>query len=307
MNPSKILITGATGFIGRRVLSFAKLQGHYVRLLARSKVADEETILCDLSKEDSIPPHALHGIDSVFHLAGLAHELRDDSSVEDIYRSVNVEATNRLGELAAQNGVASFVFVSSIKAGGSAIDDHCMTEVDQAEPDGIYGKTKREAELRLLEIGEQSGINVSIVRPTLVYGPTVKGNLRAMLALLEKGRFPPLPDVRNRRSMIHVDDLVQAIFLLHNNRQSIGQIFIAADGMAYSSREIYKQLCYSLGKSPASWAVPKFVFDLLGMINSGMKQKFDKLFCDAYYSSEKLRAIGFRPKQTLSQINENLF
>ena len=106
-----------------------------------------------------------------------------------------------------------------------------MTEEDQGEPEGIYGKTKREAELILLEIGRQSGMQVSIVRPSLVYGQGVKGNLRLMLSWIEKGWFPPLPEVNNRRSMIHVDDLVRALLLVAGDDRANGEIYIATDGV----------------------------------------------------------------------------
>ena len=300
------LVTGGTGFIGQRLLSFFNKNSFSFRVLSRNPLSDNETILCDFSK-DVIPARAFDGIDTVFHLAGIAHNLGDDAGMEGLYRSVNVDATVRLAELAVQNGVQRFVFVSSVKAGGSSIDRHCKTEDDQGEPDGIYGKTKREAELRLLEISEKSDLKVSIIRPTLVYGPKVKGNLRSMLSLLEKGRFPPLPEVGNRRSMIHVDDLVRAILFLGNDYENNGEIYIASDGMAYSSREIYKQLCHSLGRPVASWAVPKFLFDLVGLLNSRMKRKFNKLFGDAYSSSEKLQSTGFKPQRSLRDMNATAF
>ena len=105
-----------------------------------------------------------------------------------------------------------------------------MTEEDQGEPEGIYGKTKREAELKLLEIGRQSDMQVMIVRPSLVSGPGVKGNLALMQRGIEQGWFPPLPETGNRRSMIHVVDLVEALLLVAKDRRANGGIFTATDG-----------------------------------------------------------------------------
>ena len=127
-----------------------------------------------------IPRASIDGVDTIFHLAGVAHDQRDASKIESHYRAGNVEATVRLAELAVASGVKRFIFVSSVKAGGPAVVGHCMTEVDQREPEDIYGKTKREAEIKLLEIGRHSDMHVSIMRPSLVYGPGVKGNLRLM-------------------------------------------------------------------------------------------------------------------------------
>ena len=135
-----------------------------------------------------------------------------------------------------------------MKAGGKAVSGQCINESDQDEPEGIYGKSKREAEIKLLKIGKESGMHVSIIRPSLVYGPNVKGNLQLMLSGIKKGWFPPLPEIGNKRSMIHVDDLVRAILLVATDERANGEIFIATDSMPYSSREIYNTMCDVLEK-----------------------------------------------------------
>ena len=135
-----------------------------------------------------------------------------------------------------------------MKAGGKAVSGQCINESDQNEPEGIYGKSKREAEIKLLKIGKEYGMHVSIIRPSLVYGPNVKGNLQLMLSGIKKGWFPPLPEIGNKRSMIHVDDLVRAILLVATDERANGEIFIATDSMPYSSREIYNTMCDVLEK-----------------------------------------------------------
>ena len=294
----KILITGATGFVGRRLISFLESFEYEICVLLRQIHPDYETVVCDL-QSDVIPEDALNGVDKVFHLAGLAHDLGDASKVEKLYRAVNVEATAQLAKLSVQQGVQHFVFVSSVKAGGSAITGRCMTEEDQGEPEGIYGKTKREAELILLEIGRQSGMQVSIIRPTLVYGPGVKGNLGQMLSGIEKGWFPPLPEVNNRRSMIHVDDLVRVIVMVACEVRANGEIYIATDAETYSSRDIYKAMCDLLGKTVPRWRVPKFLFNFLKLISPRKRYQIEKLFRDEYYSSRKLESLGFCAKYSL--------
>ncbi|MFC1602621.1 NAD-dependent epimerase/dehydratase family protein [Pseudomonadota bacterium] len=301
-----VLLTGATGFVGRQLLRGLAASGCEIHLLSRNPVENYTTIQCNFV-QDPIPPCAFDSVDTVFHLAGYAHDLRDATMVEQLYRAVNVEATIRLAELAVQKGVKRFIFVSSVKAGGSAVDGLCMTEKDQGDPEGIYGKTKREAEIKLLEISKQSGMHVSIVRPSLVYGPGVKGNLRMMLSGIEKGWFPPLPEVRNRRSMIHVDDLVQALLLVANDDRANGEIFIATDGHPYSSREIYETMCYMLGKSVPKWSVPKFIINLAAVMNTRVRYKVNKLMGDECYSSEKLQAIGFKARRLLRDMNETVF
>ena len=297
------LITGATGFIGRRLIS--AVDGE-IRVLSRAAHSDLETVICDL-QSSVISDNTLDSIDTVFHLAGFAHDMRDPSKIVDLYYKINVSATVQLAELAVKSGVKRFVFVSSIKAGGISTPKKCINENDQIDPEGIYGKTKREAELRLLKIGKESGMHISIIRPSLVYGPDVKGNLKSMLLGVEKGWFPPLPETGNKRSMIHVDDLVRAILLVADDDRANGEIFIATDGTPHSSREIYNAMCGVLDKSIPKWSVPKTLFDIASLVSSQIKYKINKLLGDECYSSAKLEALGFKAKKSLKDMNETDF
>ena len=297
------LITGATGFIGRRLIS--AVDGE-IRVLSRVAHSDLETVICDL-QSSVISDNTLDNIDTVFHLAGFAHDMRDPSKIVDLYYKINVSATVQLAELAVKSGVKRFVFVSSIKAGGISTPKKCINENDQIDPEGIYGKTKREAELRLLKIGKESGMHISIIRPSLVYGPDVKGNLKSMLLGVEKGWFPPLPETGNKRSMIHVDDLVRAILLVAGDDRANGEIFIATDGAPHSSREIYNAMCTVLDKSIPKWSMPKTLFDIASLVSSQIKYKINKLLGDECYSSAKLEALGFKAKKSLKDMNETDF
>jgi nucleoside-diphosphate-sugar epimerase len=147
---TRYLVTGSTGFIGNRLLGLLKKIDCDVRLLARSKGNNYETVVCNLG-QDRIPKRTLESIDTVFHLAGFAHDMQDPSKVEDLYLAINVEATVELARLAVKNGVKRFIFISSVKAGGKAVSKKCINESDQSEPEGVYGKSKREAELKLLK------------------------------------------------------------------------------------------------------------------------------------------------------------
>jgi len=301
-------VTGATGFVGARLVSW--LTGvtgvEQVTVLSRVQHPVCKTVICDL-QSDSIPDNVLEGVDTVYHLAGYAHDLQDAESVSHLYQTVNVDATIRLATLAVSSGVQRFIFVSSVKAGGSAVAGQYATERDQADPEGIYGRTKREAELKVLEIGRKTGMHVSIVRPSLVYGPGVKGNLALMQSGVKKGWFPPLPEVGNCRSMIHVDDLVRALEFVANNKQANEQIYIASDGLQHSSREIYEAVCHSVGKAPRGWSVPKWVFDLVGVMSSKARFKLDKLLGDDYYSSSKLESLGFKAEKNLMDFAQSEF
>jgi UDP-glucose 4-epimerase len=299
-------VTGGSGFIGQKLTVVLKQLGGEIRVLSRGEQSDYDTIVCDLQSE-AIPDQAFNNVNTVFHLAGFAHDIRDASKISDLYYKVNVSATVQLANLAVKSGVKRFVFVSSVKAGGNPPIGTCANEKDQRNAEDVYGRTKREAELKLLEIGQVSGMHVSIIRPSLVYGPDVKGNLQLMLSGIEKGWFPPLPETGNRRSMIHVDDLVRAILLVAEDKRANGEIFIATDGTPYSSRYIYNAMCSVLDKSISKWSVPKILFDMASLVNPRIKYKLNKLLGDECYSSAKLEALGFKAKKTLKDMNETSF
>jgi len=303
---NRVLVTGGSGFIGNKLTKHLAEMKVLVRTLSRKNQSNYETVVCDL-QSDVIPDDTLDDVDTVFHLAGFAHDLRDANKIEHLYRRVNVDATVRLAKLAVKSNVKRFVFISSVKAGGSGISDKCMNESDQNDPEGVYGKTKREAELALLKIGKESGMHISIVRPSLVYGPNAKGNLQLMLSGIEKGWFPPLPEVGNQRSMIHVDDLVRAILLVAEDDRANGEIFIATDSKPHSSREIYNAMCSATEKSIPKWSVPKILFDIASLASPHIKYKINKLLGDECYSSAKLEALGFKAKKSLKDMNETDF
>ena len=299
----KALVTGATGFIGLKLIKSLEDCGYSIRILSRNNNLDYDTAICDLQNE-KIPESALDSVDVIFHLAGHAHDLASDSIQEKIYYDVNLGGTVKLIKIAVQKKVRKFIYVSSVKAGGVPGFGVCSSENDQGEPEGIYGKTKREAELKLLKIGEESDIYLSIIRPSLVYGPNVKGNLQLMLSGIKKGWFLPLPETNNKISMIHVDDLVRAILLVADDNRANGEIFIATDGTPYSSREIYNFMCSALGKPNPKWSVPKSFFDMASLINPRIRYKLNKLLGDKCYSSAKLEALGFKAKKSLKDMNE---
>ena len=297
------LVTGATGFIGQRLTN--ALDGE-IRVLSREKKTKYDTVLCDF-ESDYIPENAFTNVTKVFHLAGFSHDLRDETKLKDLYYKINVNATLNLAKLAVKHKVKKFIFISSVKAGGTPKDGICATEKQQTKPKGAYGVTKLEAEVKLIEIGKKSSMDVLIIRPSLVYGPDVKGNLSMMLSGIKQGWFPPLPKNANKRSMIHVDDLVRAILFIDKNVFSNGEIFIATDSNSYSSNEIYNTLCQLSGKSIPKWTTPEFLFGIISLLSPNIRYKVKKLLGDECYSSSKLEELGFIAKKSLKDMNETDF
>lgn len=298
----RALVTGATGFIGEKLLGAIKDEVH---VLSKNKHKKYPTIICDLAR-DEVPIDSLRGIDVIFHLAGIAHDVDVDIDCE-LYQRINVDATVRLFKVAAQSSVKKFIYISSVKAGGRSNSGVFLDEYTQNSFDGVYGKTKREAELSLLDVAKTSNMHVSIVRPSLVYGPNPKGNLKSMLLGIKNGWFPPLPETGNCRSMIHVDDLVRAILLVAKDKRANREIYIATDGLPYSSRDIYNTMCNMVGRPIPKWSVPKILFDLASLMSSNIKYKINKLLGDECYSSNKLEALGFQATKSLKDMNETDF
>tara|TARA_B110000967_G_scaffold156231_1_gene161178 strand:+ start:2013 stop:2963 length:951 start_codon:yes stop_codon:yes gene_type:complete len=315
---SKVLITGGNGFIGSRLCSEISRSNRIIKKIVRKNKSNDSSVQfeCNLGF-DQVPADVFDDVDTVFHLAGVTHDVGTSSIEDSLYHDVNVIATEQLAKTAAKKGVKNFIYISSVKAGGSPTFGKCMTEEDQEEPEGIYGKTKREAEIRLIEIGNKSAINISIIRPSLVYGPSVKGNLRKMLLGIKKGWFPPLPEIGNRRSMIHVDDLVDILLLVETDKRSNGEIFIATDGNNYSSNQIYRAMSKSLDKSIKNWVVPNIFFISLAKIGNVVNKllpfpfdsySYQKLLGDECYSSKKIQTIlGFRASRSLFKNSLDLF
>ncbi|WP_295884172.1 NAD-dependent epimerase/dehydratase family protein, partial [uncultured Thiohalocapsa sp.] len=202
------LVTGAGGFVGTALCRRLRADGHRVRALLRQPADGpwDERLTCDLGT-DPLPVGLMDGIDGVFHLAGIAH-VQDVAGISDaVYKQVNVAGTAALLDAAVTAGVRGFVYFSSIKAAAEP-GERCVDETWDAWPADAYGRSKREAEALVLRAGREQGLHVCNLRPCLVYGPGVKGNLARLIEAVDRGRFPPLPELGNRRSMVGLDDLI---------------------------------------------------------------------------------------------------
>lgn len=320
-NPQKqrVLVTGATGFIGRRLIdALRQRSGVAIVVLTRdvARVAsswpDGSVVgrAGDLAEAESLS-NVCEGAEVVFHLAGYTHaNAVPPEEDERMHRRITVAGTEALLAAARRAGVKRFVFVSSVKAmgeGGANLVDESLVPA----PTTSYGRAKREAEDMVLAAGQRTGMHVAILRLPLVYGAGNKGNIPRMIAAIDRGRFPPLPEVGNKRSMVHSDDVVQALLLAADIPTANGQIYLVTDGNAYSSRGIYLAICRALGKAPLRWAVPAVVLraaayagDMFERI-SGCRLPFNsevlnKLLGSAWYSNAKIRReLGYAPHHTL--------
>ena len=302
-------MTGASGFVGRSLCSFLKARGCRVTAMLRRSAEGpwDETVLFDLSTQ-KLPVDALAGVDTVFHLAGKAHALSEIRQDEEEYFRINTEGTGALLEAARSAGVRRFVFISSVKAMGEGSDD-CKDESAPCHPETPYGKSKLAAERLVLEGGYVP--EPVVLRLSMVYGASRKGNLPRMIEAVAKGRFPPLPEFGNRRSMVHVEDVVQAALLAAEKPQAVGQTYIVTDGQDYSTRQLYEFICEALGKSVPAWTIPPWVLTVLAKVGDGIgrvrgrrfmfdSDALDKLAGSACYSSEKIeQELGFHARKNV--------
>lgn len=309
--PEVVLVTGAGGFIGGVLARRLHGSGVGVRALLREPVggAWDEAVACRLGAEP-VPEQALQGVDTVFHLAGVAHTWGRGREMAVLYRTVNVEGTRSLLRQAERAGVRGFVFFSSVKAMRDPGED-CVDESLADWPEDSYGRSKREAEEIVLEAGARSGMHVCTLRPALVYGPGVKGNLRRMMELIDRGWFPPPPAVDNRRSMVHVDDLVEAALLAGREAQANGRTYIVSDAEPVSTRQVYEWMCEVLGRPVPGWAVPVPLLRVAAAAGGAAgwitrrpmplnREVLGRLLGSACYRSDRIRReLGWRPARTL--------
>lgn len=312
-----MLVTGGTGFIGRGLVAALRERNARVRVLVRSSGTippdwdGVETISGDLADVDSLA-HACAGMSVAIHAAGFAHaDAADTPDFAARHWTINAEGTFRLLDAAATARVDRFAFLSSVKAAGEP-GPRCVDERWDAPPDTPYGQAKRAAEERVLEVGRESGMHSVNLRPALVYGPDMKGNLARFIETVRRGWMPPLPETGNRRSLVHVEDVVQAILLAAAHPAAAGQTYLVTDGRSYSGRELYAIVCRALGRSVPRWAVPASVLGSSARLMDGLlwlagcrDRKFQTalnklLGWNCYDSGRIVRELGYRPTRTLA-------
>lgn len=272
---SVIVITGASGFIGSALLRRLAQKGEFELCAAVRRLScDIPDGIRRLHVGDLLPDtqwrHALTAVNVVVHTAARVH-LMSDLAIDPMaeFRRVNVEGTLNLARQAAEVGVSRFVFVSSVKVNGEATPPGCPFHADDAPlPVDAYGVSKMEAEHGLRDIAAKTGMDVVIVRPPLVYGPGVKANFRAMMSWLRKGVPLPLGAIRNQRSLVALDNLVDLLVTCLDHPAAANETFLVSDGEDLSTSQLLRRLGKALGSPVRLIPVPspllKFGAGLVG-------------------------------------------
>ena len=274
----RILVTGATGFIGHLFTQRALEQGYRVRVVLRrpedarkfSWARDVEIIQIDDIGQVEDRPRVFDGVFGLVHLAGMAHvaEERDPLSARR-YFDTNTLGTVCLASGAARAGVTRFVFVSSIKVNGrSTPPGDAFSETDQVQPRGPYALSKWEGEQRLWRVAADTGLEAVVVRPPVVYGPGVKANLLALLRVVDKDLPLPLGSIHNRRSFIGVSNLADLLAACLGHPAAAGETFLAADGEDLSTPDLVRALAKSLDRPCRLLPFPPFLLKAASSVRS---------------------------------------
>lgn len=299
----RVLVTGAAGFVARRLTHLllemdvpvnAAVRG--VRPLPEGDggKAPDWISVGDIDGRTNWS-QALSGCDAVVHLAARAHKVRDKgAAAEEDYRRVNVDATLRLAEQAADAGVRRFVFISSIGVMGES-SRQPLTETDPIAPVSEYAKSKALAEQSLWRLTERMVMELVVLRPVLVYGPGNPGNLDRLLGLIGR-RFPlPLANVRNLRSLVSVDYLADAIRRSMTHPQAANQLFLVADGVDVSTPDIIRAMARGMQRSDPLLRCPPWALGLLARL-FGKGRELKKIAGTLQVDSTKLRdRLGMAP------------
>jgi nucleoside-diphosphate-sugar epimerase len=265
----RVAVSGANGFVGRALVSALARAGWevrpVVRILGGNDViagGDQRVAVGDIGFETDWSA-ALRCADTVIHLAARVHVMRDAAAAPlAAYRDVNTNGTLNLASQAAASGVKRFLYLSSIKVNGEATQpDMPFTGGEIPAPIDPYGISKREAEDGLRKIGEETGMEVVIIRPPLVYGPGVKANFRSMMQWLQRGVPLPLGAIHNRRSLVALDNLIDLIVTCIAHPSAANQIFLAGDGEDLSTTDLLRRLGVALNKPARLVPVPPWLLE----------------------------------------------
>lgn len=295
----KVLVTGATGFVGYALGGSLDDHGHQVIPAVRQKAGlDDEVVVGDIDGQTDWTA-ALTGCNGVVHLAARVHVM--DDTADDplaLYRATNTDATLNLARQAAQTGVKRFIFISTIKVNGEGRDTP-YRETDVPAPEDAYAISKWEAEQGLWQIAQETGLEVVILRPPLVYGPGAKANFQRLIYIVKRGWPLPLGAIRNRRSLLYLGNFVDAIRLCVEHPAAAGQTFLLDDGKPVSTPELIRAVARALERPKHLLAVPVWMLEAAGTL-LGKRAAVARLTGSLFVDGSAIRSrLGWTPPYSM--------
>jgi len=309
----KFLVTGSSGFIGSRLCSTMATKGFSIRAVKRN----EDSILPSCCKDFVLIGErassaewslALNGIDVIIHLAGRAHVMKEDheSPLEE-YRRINVEGTRKIVEAAANKSIKRIIYLSTIKVNGESTAGKPFDESDLPEPQDAYARSKFEAEECMKEISEMHGIEFVVLRSPLVYGPGVKGNLLKLMKYIKRGMPLPLGGLENKRSMISLDNLVDALILSGTRAECAGHTFLISDGNDLSTTQLVRTIATAMDRNIRLMPYPKALFSIASWLRPSFRSLSERLAGSLVVNSSKFRRmLQWTPPQTIADGVEDM-
>ncbi len=299
---SRVLVTGASGFVGGALVRRLTAGGHAVTGISRSSGQDSPPGLRCVQRYEDVAP-LMAGHTCLVHLAARVHVMNDAASDPlAAFRAANVTLAGNLARQAAAAGVRRFVFVSSIKVNGDAtLPGQPFTEEDVAAPRDAYGISKMEAEQGLRQIAAETGMELVIVRPPLVYGPGVRANFAALLRAVARGVPLPLACIDNRRSLVALDNLLDFIVTCIGHPAAAGQTFLVSDGEDLSTPELVRRMARAVGRPARLLPVPLWVLSA-GARVLGRQDRLQRLCGNLQLDISKARGLlGWQPPVTVDE------
>jgi nucleoside-diphosphate-sugar epimerase len=309
----RVLVTGASGFVGSELCATLAGLGLEVRAMVRRPVpapGARITVVTAALEDEAAIREAVDGVDAVVHLAGRVHVLRDTASDAAAYRRVNVEGTRLLAERAVNAGARTFVLASTVKVMGEGGPVR-YTEAMTPAPADPYAESKLQAEALVRQLAQQRGVHAPILRLPLVYGPRVKGNMLRLFTQVCRGRPLPLGAVRNQRSLLYLGNLCAAIPAVLEPSPSTDRVFFLSDGRDLSTPELIRLIGAALSKPTQLVPVPPTLFRLAGRLGDAIdrltpfpltSQAVDRLVGSLTVDSTAFtRATGYRPPYSVEE------
>jgi nucleoside-diphosphate-sugar epimerase len=302
-----VLVTGANGFIGRALCAELARQKYSVRGVVRD-LSCWDGGGCEIVKVTGINAatewaDAMKAVDTVIHLAARVHVMKD-TAVNPLaeFLRVNLYGTSNLAQQAARVGVKRLVYVSSVKVNGEQTPEtQSFAESDEPHPQDPYAISKWRAEQDLHRIAHETGLEIVIVRPPLVYGPAVKGNFIRLLAAIDRGIPLPLTGANNLRSLLYVGNLVDALIACATHPAAAGQTYLVSDGEDVSTAMLVEKIARALERKSRAFYFPPGLLRAVAAV-LGRAEQVDRLFGALRVSDEKIRSeLGWVPPYTLEQ------
>ena len=297
----RVLVSGASGFVGRALCMHLRAHGYgVVPTVRRASGIETELVIGEISNKTDWQA-AFAGCDAVVHLAARVHVMNDTAQDPlTLFRATNTEATLNFARQAAQAGLKRFVFISSIKVNGEGRDAP-YRETDAPAPEDDYAISKLEAEQGLHLIARETGLEVVILRPPLVYGPGVKANFLRLLHAVRRGWPLPMGAIRNRRSLLYLGNFVDAIRVCVEHPAAAGQTFLLDDGQPISTPDLIRAVAHAMGRPARLLAVPVGMLELAGAV-VGKRAAVARLAGSLCVDSSAVRSrLGWIPPYSMAE------